>query len=145
MPNSRATELLLRFAAAHERLCPGCTRPLLGLTEAKCPHCYQPIELSLRPADPKLGWWLAILVPSLFGCGMGLLGILAAATSQYMPLNRPESWMLLSFNLNLPIGFVAVYWRRRIMVWPPRRRIFFALLSNILFAGSVTWVVWRFK
>ena len=59
---------LVRFLAERDVPCPGCTYNLRGLTSDRCPECNQPLTLSVRLVDPKMGAFLFAVI----GIGMAL-------------------------------------------------------------------------
>lgn len=75
-PKDREADALRSFLANRDTPCPGCGYNLRGLTDATCPECGIPIELSVANRDPLWSWrrliacaWASLV---LF-CGVSLL------------------------------------------------------------------------
>lgn len=119
-------DLLRRFVkgGGAGAVCPGCGAGWAGdgeLTDLRCPTCGVEVALQLRPVEPKLGWWMAMLVPVTLGSGMGVLGLLMTIKTGW---DHPTgiAVFLILFMLNIPCAGLVLAWRRRVAGWPLLRR-----------------------
>lgn len=66
-------ELLVQYLAGRDGACPGCGYNVRDLREPRCPECGDRLRLSLTLAEPRLGYFLAGLIPLAMGVGFGTI------------------------------------------------------------------------
>ena len=131
--------LLLEYVRDRDVACPVCGYNVRNLTTPRCPECGEQLALHLAPVEPKLGLWLAMLVPLLLGAGLGLLFIILWSFKGSP--SRREMPVIVSFILCVPLAAVAIATRRRFMRLGRGVRISLAVWSAVLLVALMTWTL----
>lgn len=132
---------LRRFLASRDVPCPSCGYNLRGLAGEVCPECRQELVLTVRLAEPRLGWWLAGLIG--LACGVGFDALLTVyfitmtILRQFMPpAGEFVTAVLAPLAVLAPSLWMWLTQRARIRRQPKRRQVLLALGCWGLMAGS---------
>ncbi|MFT3687137.1 MAG: hypothetical protein QM783_19810 [Phycisphaerales bacterium] len=108
---------LVAYLADRDLPCPACTYNLRGLQASRCPECNRELELQIRLAEPRLGWWVVALsgAAAMFGFHAMFLLIFAVVAMKRRSSSL-ESSMFLMMVTCAAVGLAALWYlavRRR--------------------------------
>lgn len=100
--------------------CPRCGLNLRGLAGSRCPQCRSELTLSLSPARPASGAWIATMVPLCLSAGLGLFLLVVVIREGWPDGSVPTGiWLtcleisLVYFIASIPFAIGAVVLKRR--------------------------------
>ncbi len=76
MPDAAPDLAVREFLETRDCACPGCGYNLRGSSGTACPECNQPLVLTIALAEPRLGRFLALLIPLTLALGFFGIGFL---------------------------------------------------------------------
>jgi hypothetical protein len=117
--------------------CPGCGEPLPGVGTPRCPRCGERLRVGVALSHPHLRGWLAVLIPTLAGGGIGLLfAIVATAIPHHRFRGTAQTMALYWFWSMIPAAVLVAGARRRVARWPAELQFTLAAVAWVgLVAG----------
>ncbi len=109
-------EMLFEWLGQESRACPNCRYSLSGLKQPVCPECGVQLVLAVRPAEARMGAFLAGMIGLSIGLGFGgVMGLLMSVFSLFgMPAGPdPAMFYLVSFGGAIAFAVAMFMWHRR--------------------------------
>lgn len=131
-------DYVLQFVRDTDVPCPTCGYNLRDLQVPRCPECGDALRLRLVLAEPRLGLWLATLIPVLAAAGVGVM-FAALMVPKGLSNNMRGAGAMTAFFLAIPLAGVAIGLRRWHVRLPRGLQVVLAAASILLVAGLFLW------
>lgn len=126
-PESRVPrDWLSEYLADHDTPCPQCGYNLRGLRSSACPECNERLVLAVRPAEPRLAWFVFGLVGLAGGAGFNVIvlswALWVIVFQRYGP-SLGEFWpVVIGAPMLAALSGLWVWQRRRMARWSASSR-----------------------
>jgi Flp pilus assembly protein TadB len=84
-----------------------------NLTQPRCPECGNALRLSLAIVDPYIKAWLALMIGSCLGAGVGLICVFGILKNGIVGLPGAIAAMMFVLIAMIPIAISGMIFRRR--------------------------------
>mgnify|MGYP006289825907 CR=1 FL=1 len=137
--------LLQTFLADRDEPCPVCGYNLRQLQSDRCPECGRALQLRVGSVEPRLFWYLVMLLPLMCSAGVGVL-FLVLVLKEGMPghLRWMEELNIWAYMSMIFVAPPLLFARRQFCKLDlPRQRVLAmtgALFSLVLFVWLIIWI-----